>query len=70
MKLELISLEHDLIAPGYIIKLGATFFEEDGTTRKTDYGSFTIFISEADAQDLTVQQLETEAIARAKLLMS
>lgn len=70
MKLELISIEHDLLTPGYLIKLSATFYEEDEATRKTDYAVFTIAISETDAEGLTIRQLETEAIARAKLLVS
>ncbi|GEM_PF-5496961 len=70
MKLELISIEHDLLTPGYLVKLSATFHEDDEKTRKTDYGVFTIAISEADAESLTIRQLETEAIARARLLIS
>lgn len=70
MKLELISIDHDLLTPGYLVKLGATFYEEDGTTRKPDYAVFTIAISQADAESLTVQQLTTEAIARTKLLLT
>lgn len=69
MKLELISIERDLLTPGYLVKLSATFYEDDDTTRKTDYGVFTIAISEDDTQSLTIRQLETEAIARAKLLV-
>lgn len=69
MKLEMISIEHDLLTPGYLVKLSATFYEDDDTTRRTDYAVFTIAISEEDGKTLTIRQLETEAIARAKLLV-